>query len=221
MRYIRKGEEPDSLTQYKKESNAYYDGYKQKDDVREKLIKDQGFLCGYCMRRIKKIGDVKIEHVVPQSTLAEEPRKALDYRIMIGVCYGNEKKGREKKYLTCDAHRGNDDLYVTPFDENMIGQIQYDSEGHITSDDDDIRKSLQETLNLNYDGPDAYLVQNRKAVLEECKKKLWSMQNNGLWARRNLERVLQIYQNADAEGKYIPYSGIAIWYINKRLNNNR
>lgn len=220
MRYIRKGFEPESLTQYKMESNAYFDGYDRKDDVRARLMEEQGFLCGYCMRRIKNISDVKIEHIVPQSSLKENPRKALDYRIMVGVCYGNEKKGREKKCLTCDAHRGNKDIEVSPWDENIIRQIKYDSDnGYIESDDPAINESLDKILNLNYDGPDAYLPQNRKAALEACKNKLSSMQKKGLWKRKNLERVLQMYESADEEGKLIPYSGIAIWYIKKRLKN--
>ena len=32
MIYIKKGKEPDSLTKYKKQKFAYYDGYKEKDD---------------------------------------------------------------------------------------------------------------------------------------------------------------------------------------------
>lgn len=220
MRYIRKGSEPESLTQYKMESNAYFDGYDRKDDVRARLMEEQGFLCAYCMRRIKNISDVKIEHIVPQSSLKENPRKALDYRIMVGVCYGNEKKGRGKNCLTCDAHRGNKDIEVTPLDENIIRQIKYDSDnGYIESDDSAINESLDKILNLNYDGPDAYLPQNRKAALEACKNKLSSMQKKGLWTRRNLERILQMYESADEEGKLIPYSGIAIWYIKKRLKN--
>ena len=41
MRYIQKGNEPESLTQYRKNQNAYFDGYSRKDDVREKLLKEQ------------------------------------------------------------------------------------------------------------------------------------------------------------------------------------
>lgn len=50
MIYIKKGKEPDSLTKYKKQKFAYYDGYKEKDDVREMLLKEQGYLCAYCMK---------------------------------------------------------------------------------------------------------------------------------------------------------------------------
>lgn len=217
MRYIRKGQEPESLIQYRKEKNAYFDGYDKKDDVRQHLMRDQGFLCGYCMKRINSISDVKIEHIVTQSSLTEDERKALDYRIMVGVCYGNEGQGRKKKELTCDAHRGNDDIYVNPFDLSCIDQITYDSQGNITSSNEDIKDSLQNKLNLNYDGPNAYLVQNRKAALDECKNKLNKLKEEGFWTKRNLERILKRYEEKDEDGKYIPYSGIAIWYINKKL----
>ena len=52
MRYIRKGDSPESLLRYARNKNAYYDGYREKDDVREQLLQEQGYLCGYCMRRI-------------------------------------------------------------------------------------------------------------------------------------------------------------------------
>jgi len=37
MIYIKKGKEPASLTKYKKQKFAYYDGYKEKDDLRKML----------------------------------------------------------------------------------------------------------------------------------------------------------------------------------------
>ena len=218
MRYVQKGEEPASLIQYKKSAHAYFDGYPDKDDVRETLLKEQGFLCGYCMRRLNAVSDVKIEHVVPQSELKRDERKALDYRIMLGVCYGNEGMGHGRKSLTCDAHRGDDDIYVTPYEIHNIEQITYDSEGRITSEDENIRKTVEETLNLNYDGPDAYLVQNRRDALNECKAKLRDMQENGTWKKSNLRKILNHYMNQDKDGKCIPYSGIVIDYIKRKLD---
>lgn len=53
MIYIQKGKEPASLTAYKKQAHAYYDGC-NKDDIRENLLREQGYLCAYCMRRIEK-----------------------------------------------------------------------------------------------------------------------------------------------------------------------
>lgn len=217
MRYIQKGSEPSSLTAYRKNKNAYYDGYPYKDDVRACLLRDQGYICGYCMRRINSLESTKIEHVLPQSTLKNDDRAALNYRIMLGVCYGNQKAGRSKKQLTCDASRGNTDLTVNPFDETSIRQIKYKSDGTIYSDNDEINTDLNVTLNLNCNEADTYLIANRKAVLEACKRKLIKEKAKGNWDKKLLEQVLKLYENPDSEGRLIPYSGIAIYYLKKKM----
>ena len=218
MRYIEKREEPDSLTRYKQNANAYFDGYGQKDDIRKKLLQEQGCLCGYCMRRISDYSKVKIEHIVPQSRLKDNEREALNYKSMLGVCYGNEKKGRSERNLTCDAHRKNTDLKVNPFDKTCIDKIKYKSDGHIYSDDIELEQDLDVTLNLNYDGADAYLVMNRREVLNACKEKLAKMKKNGMWSKSMLRKVLKEYEMPDEQGRLKPYSGIVLWYVEKRLN---
>lgn len=215
MRYIQKKEEPKSLTKYKKNKNAYFDGYKEKDDIRESLLKEQGYLCGYCMCRIQGAKNTKIEHLTPQSTLDE--KAALNYKIMMGVCHGNEKKGHASKCLTCDAHRGNEPLKVTPYNPHCIELIKYKSNGRIYSEDAEILKDLDVTLNLNYDGTGAYLMKNRREVLNACKRKLSKLQEEGNWNNALLKRILKEYEEPDSEGKLKPYSGIAVWYLKKRL----
>ena len=215
MRYIKKGTEPQSLTKYKKESNAYNDGYEKKDEIREKLLKEQGYLCGYCMRRLGSCEDVKIEHVVSQSSLKEIERAALDYRIMLGVCYGNE--GKPKAQQTCDTHRGNADLKINPFDQALVNMIKYKPDGTIYSDDPDINKDLDETLNLNYIGDNVYLKSNRKEALQACKSKLAKLQREGNWSKRLIMQMLKEYEIPDAEGQLIPYSGIVVDYLKGRL----
>lgn len=217
MRYIQKKEEPKSLTEYRKNRNAYFDGFSEKDDIREALLEEQGYLCGYCMRRIKDKKETKIEHIVPQSILKEDERKALDFKIMLGVCYGNCKKGRGAEALTCDAHRGNKDLNVNPFEKRCIEAIKYNSEGKIYSEDANVMDSVDKVLNLNYDGPDTYLMRNRAAVLQACKNKLLKLQKQGIWNKKILQQMLTYYESPNAEGELIPYSGIAIWYLKKKL----
>ena len=93
MIYIQKGKEPASLTAYKKQAHAYYDGC-NKDDIRENLLREQGYLCAYCMRRIEK-EKMKIEHWDPEDNLTELER--LDYSNMLGVCLGH-MNGQKKNY---------------------------------------------------------------------------------------------------------------------------
>ena len=223
MRYIQKGSAPESLIKYAKNKNAYYDGYPDKDDIREQLLKEQGYLCGYCMKRLKSPREVKIEHIQPQSKLKEEPREALDYSKMLGVCYGNEiregnKKKRHLKELTCDAHRKNRELKVAdPHKRSRIEKIRYESDGRITSDDIELKKDLEDTLNLNYNGEAVFLMENRKEVLNACKEKMKRMKERGQWTKPFLKKILKEYEEPNESGYLKPYSGIAIWYLKKRL----
>ncbi|MCX4315557.1 MAG: hypothetical protein OSJ52_02805 [Lachnospiraceae bacterium] len=86
MLYIKKGKEPESLTKYRKSKFAYFDGYEEKDAIRECLLKEQGYLCAYCMRRIDK-AHMKIEHWYPEDRLSDAER--LDFRNMLGACLGH------------------------------------------------------------------------------------------------------------------------------------
>ena len=221
--YIQKGKTPESLIQYAKNKNAYFDGYPDKDDVREQLLKDQGYLCGYCMRRLNSATEVKIEHILPQSKLKDDPRKTLDYKIMLGVCYGNERKNSEGKKrhlqeLTCDAHRKDEDLKVAdPYNKTCIEKIRYEADGRITSDDPELKEDLEDTLNLNYNGESAFLMENRKEVLAACKDKMRRMKERGQWTKPFLRKILKEYEEPDELGYLKPYSGIAIWYLKKRL----
>ena len=215
MRYIQKSTEPESLTQYRTQKGAYYDGYNKKDDVRNALLKEQGYLCGYCMRRLESCNQVKIEHIVPQSTLEGNEKAALNYRIMLGVCYGN--LGHPKKEQTCDAHRGNEDLTINPYNEALVNLIRYKSDGTIYSDDERINKDLDIVLNLNYNGPGVYLKDNRKEALAACRSKLSAMQKSGNWSKSMLVNMLTEYEKTDVDGKLKPYSGIVVDYLKRRI----
>ncbi len=46
MRRIHKGAEPRSLGEHRR-SGGDYDGYAGKDELRDALLKEQGFLCCY------------------------------------------------------------------------------------------------------------------------------------------------------------------------------
>ena len=100
MILIKKGREPESLTQYRKQPFAYYDGC-DKAPIRERLLIEQGYLCAYCMRRIDK-QHMKIEHWKPEAMLSEAEK--LDYHNMLAVCVGH-LAGEDSKYDTCDSKK--------------------------------------------------------------------------------------------------------------------
>lgn len=179
MLYIKKGKEPLSLTSYKKEPHAYFDGC-NKNDIRQNLLKEQGYLCAYCMRRINE-NNMKIEHWYPESMLTET--EGLDYNNMLGCCSGH-MEGHKGEDDTCDTHKGNQTITINPIKYSMINEIKYRTKsGEIYSDNIQIENDLNKTLNLNSNKH--LLKENRKAVIDaiilELSKKRTKVTGISVW----------------------------------------
>ncbi len=216
MLYIQKKQEPASLTRYRKQKFAHFDGYPDKDDVRKQLLEEQGHLCAYCMRRIDK-EHMKIEHWYPEDRLTDKER--LDYGNMLGACEGHimGSKGSDD---TCDTHKRNELIVVNPKDKSTINKIQYrTATGEIYSEDADIQKDLHITLNLNSEKHQ--LKKNRKETLEAVIREMGKLQQKGIWNRKIVENMLSFYQGTDSEGMKKEYAGIVVWYLQKKLNKAR
>lgn len=208
MILIEKGREPHSLTEYKKQPYASYDNC-NKDDIRESLLQEQGYLCAYCMRRISK-AHMKIEHWYPESKSDEAGR--MDYSNMLGCCEGH-KDHCTHSGDTCDTHKGDTELTLTPLNRDHIAKIKYRTgTGEIYSEDSVIDHDLNVTLNLNCQ--EQYLKENRKAVLNTIKNRI---SKKGTLSRTEWERILKMYTSMDNAGQRKEYAGIAIWYINRKL----
>lgn len=211
MLWIKKGKEPVSLTQYRKQPFAYYDGC-NKEDIRKKLLVEQGYLCAYCMRRIDE-AHMKIEHWYPEAELDETGK--LDYENMLGVCMGHIE-GLEGRYDTCDSQKGSQIIAIDPRNAEHIQGIGYQyRSGEIYSEDSTHNEDLNSRLNLNCH--QQYLPENRKAVLDEVIKKLSVIRKQGTWKRAEIAHLRNIYASLDQEGKRKEYAGIVLWYLDKKM----
>lgn len=158
MILIQRGKEPDSLLQYRKGSpDACYEDLpqKQREDIRKQMWEEQKGLCAYCMRQIKQPKDVRIEHYIARHPKdgAYSAADTLNYKSMLGVCFGNSiQPGVREEDKTCDAHRKNTPLTVDPYNVYSIRKIRYRADGYITSDDDDIKKDVEEGKVIPYCG---------------------------------------------------------------------
>ena len=223
MILIERGREPESLLQFRKKNPGV--GYEELErepriEIRKQLWEEQRGLCAYCMRQIKDARDVRIEHYEARHPQKGEYRaeNTLDYKKMLGVCYGNSiVPGRKKENKTCDAHRENIPLTVNPFEVRSIRKIKYTSDGYIASDDKEIRKDLVETLNLNCHV--SSLPENRKNVLLQAKKEIQKKcAKKGHDAYQKVLR--QIYDRYAKKKQLIPYCGIIIAWLEKELKIN-
>lgn len=224
MIVVQKGKEPNSLLAFRKQHpDADYEDMPTNvlKDVRSQMWEEQGHLCAYCMKKIEDPRDVRVEHCKPrhpQDEIKHDKKATLEFKWMLGVCYGNSiEKGVKPEDTTCDAHKGNAELTINPFDELSVRKIKYKADGSIYSDDADINKDVAETLNLNCQA--LSLPQTRKNVLmaeknrimRKCKGKSQDA------FMRELERT---YEKLVQERNLIPYCGIIISWLEEKLKTS-
>jgi uncharacterized protein (TIGR02646 family) len=212
VRSIIKNREPNSLAQHRCQAHADYDNMpeKQKQELREQLATEQGYICSYCMQRIRADSDsMKIEHWHCQTRY---PAEQLDYGNLLGVCLGNEHQIKKKQH--CDTHKGNLDLSRNPSNplHNVEVMVQYLGDGSIKSKAPVFDTELEKVINLNH----PKLKNNRKAVLDSFKKWLDTRIGKKELERLFLERLIREWSDPFG-GKLKPYCMVVVGYLRKRL----
>lgn len=109
MKQIIKSDiEPQALVDYREAStidgvlvNYTWNSFQNpwKNQYKEYLLQEQGFICAYCMQTITA-SDMKIEHLRPRHSCITEAEK-LDHSNMVAVC-----KGINDTDHHCDTRRG-------------------------------------------------------------------------------------------------------------------
>ncbi len=222
MIVVKRGKEPNSLLKFRKQHlDADYETDMPTDvlkDIREQMWEEQKGLCAYCMRKIDDPRVMRIEHCRPRHPQGEKEhdRKAtLDFKWMLGVCYGNSlEKGVKPEDKTCDAHRGNTELTINPFDELSIRKIKYSADGSICSDDPEINKDVTETLNLNCQA--LSLPQTRRSVLQKEQERILK-KCKGKSQDAVIHELERTYSSLVQERNLTPYCGIIISWLEKKL----
>lgn len=222
MKYIRKTQEPKTLTQHRANTNASYDNCPTatKDDIRKALLAEQGDICCYCQQRInvtsqERIGDdMKIEHFKPQNIYNGtngKPDLTLDYKNMLGACPGVL---HQDTHTHRDTHKGGVEMTLSPLNPRCEQLIKYNRNGEIYSDDANVNQELNQVLNLNLQT----LRDNRKDVLVSLVEFL-NNKSRGVWTRPLLEKTIQKYKQRDKKNKYAPFCQVVVFYLEKKLKN--
>lgn len=215
---IHKGDEPESLIEYRENKNndvnCSYKSFRDKDKVRKALVREQGYLCAYCMQEITPDEQkMKIEHWHSQS---EYPDEQLDYTNMLGCCLGETKEHEyAKPKQHCDTARKNKVLKYNPSNplHHDLLQIKYkQKDGEICSEDEEFNQQLNDVLNLNL----AMLKNNRKTIIDEIIKQL--DKQRGTVSAKFLQMLLAKYTQKSVDGKLQPHCGIVRYYLEKKLN---
>lgn len=203
-------------------ANEAYDTLRNpfKADIIELLLKEQGHLCAYCMRKLpderKGLPHVKIEHWDArngENGTTCGPQGALAYDNFLAVCSGNQNdcsRCKEEK-RTCDASRDNKKLVVNPLKPETLSTIYYTEDGLIAALDPDINKDLTITLNLNCMRDSVQLPTERKKVLDAIQAEVIAEVEAG---SSLLESCTHLYQELlGIDDEKPPYIGISLWWL--------
>ena len=198
-----------------------YTNFREKEKLRQSLLKEQGHICCFCMRRIKNSNETtKIAHIFPQNPVSDEDKQRvekenldLNYYNMLAACDGG--KGQPSHLQHCDTKQGNAILKINPADstKNCENLIAYRSSGEIYSDNSDINHDLQEILNLNLET----IKNNRRDAYNEMIKRLNSKYPNKSFTKIILEKKIAEYSQLE-DGKYRPYFQYVIYFLQKKLS---
>lgn len=221
MIVVQKGKEPNSLLAFRKQHpDADYEDMPTNvlKDVRSQMWEEQGHLCAYCMKKIEDPRDVRVEHCKPrhpQDEIKHDKKSTLEFKWMLGVCYGNSiEKGVKPEDTTCDAHKGNAELTINPFDELSVRKIKYKADGSIYSDDADINEDVTEILNLNCEA--VSLPETRKNVLNVLKNEIVE-KCKGKSHDAYIRELERIYDRLVYQRNLTPYCGIIISWLEEKL----
>lgn len=127
MRCLTKIDEPNSFISWKALANedwqpTYSDLQNpQKEVLHNSLLREQGFTCCYCGRRVS-LHDSHIEHFRPQSAFKE---LELDYSNLHASCIKETNPGHP---LHCGHGKGNDfdaDMALSPLDGSCARRFMY------------------------------------------------------------------------------------------------
>lgn len=214
MKYIQKNKrtEPASLKAHRLRSHANYDN-SPKDDIRLALLKEQGYLCCYCMQRISQPdkSKMKIEHFLSQTA---NPDKELDYTNMLAACKGNEGFPLELQH--CDTAKGENKISIDPRNRQMMSQIKFDKEGRVFSTNEQHNVDIDKTLHLNLD----FLKQARAAIRKGIEQKVKQKYRNARPNKSFIQELLKHWQSFDKNGMLAPYCQVAIYVLEKELKRS-
>lgn len=204
MKHITKGPEPAEWKAYRTTEGV---DFSAEPELKNALLKEQGFLCCYCMCRIE-FDKMKVEHFVPRSV---KPALKFEYNNLLGACMG--LCAAEEN---CDTRKKNTEISINPLSrapncENVITYSAFD--GAILTEEAYF-KDVNITLNLN----DTRIKRNRKEVLNGAINGLNLLhKNKGVaWSKTNIDKIIENYSRLNKDGKYREYCQIVVFYLQKK-----
>lgn len=125
-----------------------------KDDLKNALVEESYFLCGYCGKRVEKDRGTQIEHIYPKANNLGYSHLQLEYQNLIAGCISSGKKGH------CGQFKGDKVIHVHPRVKRVDKRFLVKENGEIEGITPRAQRAVI-VLNLNQ----ADLVEERKDAI--------------------------------------------------------
>lgn len=200
-----------------------------RDEVLTSLLEEQGYLCAYCMQKIK-LENSTIEHIIGQNYIKDGveigKENQINYDNLLAVCEGKSCKDN----LHCDKSRAkyqkDRPLYSNPLENRIMQNIKFSEKGMIyykdfleieeieklkehTSfhEDLNIKYDLQKVLNLNCENIKLKRISFIKALKKFTKD----------WSNKERMKKELVKYSLLSNNRYEELMEVAIYFLNKKL----
>lgn len=176
------------------------------------------------MRRIRMDHHCRIEHLVP---LSKDKEKAIDYRNMLGVCDGGEKrKGEQEHILCCDAHKSEEEMMLSPLNRDQMNKIAYDRDGRIFTQPTDqaMEDAMNDVLRLNgiqkedgtFKDTSTELLKGRRDAYARARRMLEKLHAKGKCNSATIKKLMDELSQSD---EWEEYAGVKLYYFRKKYQS--
>lgn len=215
MKTIYKNDEPQEILQWKskfKNKNGRVPRYSDLNEVenlphkillKNSLLSEQGHICCYCCKPI----DTKnshIEHIRPKER--DEYRAiSLEYENLLASCQGYHD--REENCGHSKDNAFNEELFVSPLEENCESLFEFSNRGKIKAVDGNERAGYTiELLNLD--------TEQLNAARTEA---MWVSGAMDELTEDECQKLLDKFENVDERGRYAGFGDAIVYQLKKQL----
>lgn len=175
-------------------SSSDNDGGMRRQRLRTQLIKEQGHICCYCMKRIS-LGNSHIEHFWPKTFF---PQIDLKYDNLLASCNG-EGVILEDEYCGHKKENWWKEDMVSPTEAEIEGMFKYTVDGKIHSVQGKPTADIAQEMIVQMGLDSFHLIRNRHEAIENSE-----VCDDEEYSNEDIRDFINYYSNKDND-KYEPY----------------
>lgn len=199
MRKIIKGNEPTSLSQWKRANpiGRYHDiDISLRHDIRNTCLQEQFYLCAYCCKPITNDNRDSMNEHVEARKLA--PHRSLDHNNIVASCTTRNQ---------CDNSHESQPLTLTPLMEECETELLFKISGRVEGLTDRARQAIDVLRLGDSEQQNRALIQTRKQLVDTLLFANGIDPSDGLDSDELLESVIEDI-NQPIDGKLKPFAPV-------------